>query len=206
MKSREIDRIARQRWDFLMNQSEQNQGGNHSRIQDEIFEKYDSFIRSVIQFAAQNPEDKEDIYQEVFLFLSQRDDFDKIQNIEGFLYRVVINKARDFQRSKRRYENNLKKYFRSKPPDTEVQQGGIVQELIDDEDMNGMLDLIRERLSKKEAAALLTRLQHPDDIDAAARELKVKKTTVIHNASMGLTKLRSIFKKTERAHKEGDKL
>ena len=77
---------------------------------DKIYEKYDGFIQSIIEFVAKNPADCEDIYHEVFLVLFQMDSFSEISDIKSYLYRLVVNKANEYSRKKIFGELELKKY------------------------------------------------------------------------------------------------
>lgn len=82
-----------------MSQCEQNDENRDLSIE-RIYSEHDDFIRSVIQYAAKNYVDGEDVYQEVFVTLSQKDGFDDIVNIKGYLYRLIVNKVNEFLRKK----------------------------------------------------------------------------------------------------------
>ncbi len=182
-----------------MSQCEQNHGGGTSDILTEIYREYDGFICSVIQFAARNREDREDIYQEVFIALSLKDNLNEIQNIKGYLYRLAINKANEFLRKKISGELRFKEYMQLQINKTENRPE---QELFTEDQMDAVTKLIREYLSEKESEAVLLRFKYHHDNEQAARKMNVKKETVVRYISVGLKKLRQIVKGSAEADKE----
>ncbi|MBL7214917.1 MAG: sigma-70 family RNA polymerase sigma factor [Phycisphaerae bacterium] len=183
-----------------MSQCEQNHDEDRSRALAKIYREYDRFIQSVIQFSAKNQADREDIYQEVFIVLFQKADLDQIQDFKSYLYRLVINKSNEFLRKKISREIQLKEYIGLQSPEA-VQEGGDMQDMLILEEVDSMVDLIKECLSQRESEAILLRFKSHYDNEEAARKMGVQKETLIRYVSVGLKKLRDIIKSIRRAEK-----
>ena len=180
-----------------MSQYKQHSGEDRSRALAEIYEKYDDFIESVIRFVARNHADREDIYQEVFVVLSQKENFDEIQNIKSYLYRLVVNKAKEFLRRKITGELKFKEYLELQSRQ-QVEESDLMHDMLVQDEMDKVVELIEEFLSKKESEAVLLRFKYHCDDDKAARKMNVKKETLIRYVSTGLKKIRDIIKGQER--------
>lgn len=180
-----------------MSQCEQNHDEAHFWTLAEIYEEYDGFIQSVIRFAAKNRADQEDVYQEVFVVLSQMGNFDKIRDIKSYLYRLIVNKANEFLRKKISGELKLKKYMQLHGHQTE--EGEQKQDLLIQDEVDKAIGLIREYLSDKESEAVLLRYKYHYSDEEAAHKMNVRKKTLIRYVSIGLKKIREIVKGKERA-------
>lgn len=179
-----------------MSQYKQHSGEDRSRALAEIYEKYDDFIESAIRFVARNHADREDIYQEVFIVLSQKENFDEIRNIKSYLYRLVVNKANEFLRRKITGELKLKEYLELQS--RQIEEGDLMHNILVQDEMDKVVGLIEEFLSKKESEAVLLRFKYHYDDEKAARKMNVKKETLIRYVSTGLKKIRDIIKGKER--------
>lgn len=156
-----------------------------------LYAVHDSFIRSVIEYAVRNHEERDDVYQEVFLVLSKKSDFRDIDNIQGYLYRIVINKVNELARRQVSADMRIRKYFEFKAQETDAAEDK--QPAASDE-ARQVIRLIRENLSDKESQALLLRFQDGYDNATAATVMNVKKETFVHYISVGLKKIRTIVK------------
>lgn len=181
-----------------MTQCEQNHNQDHLWALERLYREYDGFIQSVIRFSAKNQADREDIYQEVFLTLMGTD-LEEIQDFKSYLYRLIINKSNEFLRNKISRELKQKHYLELYPAAAAVVRDGDMEDLIVLDEVDGMVDLIREYLSEKESEAILLRFKDHCDIDEAAEKMNVQRKTLIHYISVGLKKLRLILKSTGRA-------
>ena len=181
-----------------MNQCEQNYNEDRSRALVKIYEEYDGFIQSVIRFSAKNQADREDIYQEVFIVLFRKANLEQIQDFKSYLYRLVINKSNEFLRRKISREIRLKEYMELQSQEA-AQEGEELQGMLVLDEVDGMVDLIQEHLSRREAEAVLLRFKYHCDNEEAARKMNVRKETLIRYVSVGLKKLRDIVKSTRRA-------
>lgn len=186
-----------------MSQCEQHRNENRSEALVKIYEEYDGFIQSIIRFSAKNETDREDIYQEVFLILSRKTDWDDIQDFKSYLYRLVVNKSNEYLRSKITRQLRLKAYMELQPREA-IQEGGDIQDLLVLDQVDGIMDLIQERLSRRESEAILLRFKYHCDNEEAAQKMNVQKETLIHYVCVGLSKLRGIIKSLKGAENEGD--
>lgn len=174
----------------MNNQCEQNNSNRGLGI-DDIYAEHDDFIRSVIQYAARHNEDQDDIYQEVFVALSQKEGFDDISNLKGYLYRLVVNKVNELMRKKVAADLRLRKYVQWRAAEDHADIG---QALIIEDEVVATVRLLKDKLSKKESQAILLRFRDEYDNEQAAEEMNVQKETFIRYISVGLKKIRNIMK------------
>lgn len=173
-----------------MSQCEQNSGDCELSVEG-IYAQHDDFIRSVIQYAAKGHDEQDDIYQEVFVTLSQKEDFDGINNIKGYLYRLIVNKVNELARKNVTANLRLKKYVQWK---TSKDDMFVQPEVIVDDEVAKTVELLKDYLSEKESQAILIRFQHECDNEQGAQKMNVQKETFIRYISVGLKKIRDIMK------------
>ena len=173
-----------------MNQCEQHNDGRGLDI-DKIYAEHDGFIRSVIRYAAKQRDDQDDIYQEIFLSLSQKETFDEIENIQGYLYRLIVNKVNELARKRIASDLRLKKYVQWR-----VDEDAYTDEppLVIEDEAAKTIESIKNFLSEKESQAILLRFRDQYDNEAAAEKMNVQKETFIRYISVGLKKIRDIMK------------
>lgn len=69
--------------------------------QKRLFLEYGPLVKGICQRYAANPEEGEDLFQDVFVFLlTHFKDFTKITSLKGWIYRIAINKAVDYYRKR----------------------------------------------------------------------------------------------------------
>ena len=157
---------------------------------EEVFEKHAGFIRSVIRFHVKNEAEAEDLFQIFFLFLITKPLPSDLRNIRGFLYKIIIDKIKDFARQSIRYR---KKIYNSIENSRNNSIDSPDRVIIDLEETRKMFDIIRKNLPEKEALAVKLRYLDGYDISETASVMKVKPRTVSRYISIGLKKLRHIF-------------
>ncbi len=173
-----------------MSQCEQNSDNRDLSI-DTLYAEHDGFIRSVIQYAAKHHDDQDDIYQEVFVALSQKENFSGINNIKGYLYRLIVNKVNELVRKKMSADLRLKKYVQWKASEEQTEMDPSL--MIGDE-VAKTIESIKSYLSEKESQAILLRFRDQCDNEEAAQKMNVQKETFIRYISVGLKKIRDIMK------------
>lgn len=176
-----------------MSQCEQKNDGHGLNIET-IYAEHDGFIRSVIQFAAKNEVDREDIYQEVFVALSHKGDFSDIRNVKGYLYRLILNKVNEFLRKRAFADIRLKSYGQRKASKEET---SVDQNLLVSDEAEKTIELIKAYLSGKESEAVLLRFRDDCDNEQAAQKMNVRKETLVRYISVGLKKIREIVRSQE---------
>lgn len=181
-----------------MTQCEQHKDPSHLLVLQRIYRDHDGFIESVIRFCAKSQTDREDIYQEVYLVLYGKKDLERIQDVKSYLYRLVVNKSNEFLRSKITREQKRKQYierFSMRVNETDESLSDV--ELRDE--VEDLIDLIKQCLSARESQAILLRYKDYYDIDEAAEKMNVDRRTLIHYVSVGFKKLRVILKSMGRS-------
>jgi DNA-directed RNA polymerase specialized sigma24 family protein len=117
--------------------------------------------------------------------------------MKSYLYRLVINKTNEFLRKKISGEVRLKEYMQLRAE--QVQTDEQTQDLLIRDEMDKVVGLVQEYLSRKESEAILLRYKYHYDNEEAARQMNVQKETLIRYVSIGLRKMRDIMKGRERA-------
>jgi RNA polymerase sigma factor (sigma-70 family) len=159
-----------------------------------IFDEHGDFIRSVIRFNVKSEEEAEDLFQDLFLFLILKPIPEELQNVRGFLYRVICDNAKDSVRRITRYRARIQRYAVYRTYTTESNPESTV---IAAEETEKMFELIQRRLSSKEALAITLRYRDNCDTKDVAVKMSVKPRTVSRYVSIGLKKVRKVFDKNE---------
>ena len=164
-----------------------------------LFAEQGEFIHSVVRYAVCNDEHAEDLVHDLFLFFVARPIPEDVLNIRGYLYKVIIDKVRDWQRACIRYQVKIRQYS-----DIKVKHQALCLEK-EPKDVQKIMSLIEKHLSKTEIRAILLRYQKQYAIDEVAREMNIKKRSVSRYISVGLKKIRQLMRKQEGAkHEEGE--
>ena len=174
------------------------------KLAEQLFSEYGGFIRSVIRFFIHEQTVQEDVYQELFVFFIRKPVPEDVQNIKGFLYRVIADRIKDLKRKQTRYNNRLVKYAESINPSVESDENGVFT-VIQREQAEKVYAVLEEYLTENEARAITLRYKHDLDIHETAEVMDVQPKTVSRYVCIGLKKIRDVFKKRERAqHEEGE--
>ena len=155
-----------------------------------VFEEHGDFIRTVIRFHVKDRTEAEDLFQDLFLFLVSKPIPEEVQNIRGFLYRVVSDKAKDAFRRIECYQGRIRRYAERRKRIVENHPENIVIEV---EEAERMLELISMRLPPKEARAVTLRYKNSCDIEEVAEKMGIKPRSVSRYVSVGLKKVRRVF-------------
>ena len=165
-----------------------------------LFVAQGEFIYSVIRYVSSNNEYIDDLFHDVFLFFVAKPIPDDVLNIRGYLYKVVLDKVRDWQRSHIRYETKIRHYTEIKSK----QLGTSNKEADSSENVQKIFSLIEKHLSKTEGRAISLRYKKQYAIEEVAKEMNIKPRSASRYISVGLKKIRSLLNMQERAdHEEG---
>ena len=162
----------------------------------EIFAEYGDFILAVIRHQVNNDNMAEDLFQDFFLSLVSKPLPAGIRNVKSYLYRAVTNDIVDAARRVEKYDTLLHKYAcnlnfsinKSKPENA----------LIDIEEINKLIKLIKGWLPHSEAQAINLRFKHNQSIKEVAEKMHVSKRSVSRYISAGLSKVHQILKNKTR--------
>lgn len=156
----------------------------------EIFDEHGEFIRSVIDFNVKDEALSDDIFQDFFLFLVSKPIPQEVQNVKGFLYKVISDTIKDAFRRIGRYQKRIYGYAKHR--------GRIVanhpeDSLIEIEEMKKMFDVIERCLPRNEALAVTLRYRDNCDTAEVAEKMRVKPRSVSSYVSVGLKKIRHVL-------------
>lgn len=76
----------------------------------EIIEKHGDFIRSVIRFHIRNEAEAEDLFKNLYMFLVTKPIPEEVQNVKGFLYKLISDMIKDTYRRIGRYQERMRRY------------------------------------------------------------------------------------------------
>jgi len=153
----------------------------------EVFEINGDFIRAVIHFHVKNEAEAEDLFQDLFLFLISKPIPEGVQNVKGFLYKVISGMAKEAFRKIERYQARIRKYAKR---NVRVIENRPERVLMDVEETKKMFELIERRLPPPEALAVTLRYRDNCNTGEVAAKMGVKPRSVIRYVSSGLKKLR----------------
>ena len=159
-----------------------------------IFLDYGSFIRKIINSSVKDSHLRNDIYQELFIAISQKPIPDGVNNMKGYLGRLVRNFAtnslRKIERYQRNvYQHNLEAIRRNHWTSENISLSKYVEPM-------QIFELAESKLAAHQAKVIL--LKHQEKLKNAevAKKLKIGKNTVNAYYSAGLRRLRAILKES----------
>jgi RNA polymerase sigma factor (sigma-70 family) len=166
-----------------------------------LFTEQGEYIRSIVCFVADHGEHTDDLVQDLFLSFVARPMPDDIVNIHGYLYKVILDKVRDWRRSRARRQTKLRQYQEEKSK----QLTALCNDGQQHEDAQKIMGLIEKHLTKTEIMAIVLRYQNQYDIEDVARKMNVKPRSVTCYISVGLKKIRQLLNIQQGAeHEEGE--
>jgi RNA polymerase sigma factor (sigma-70 family) len=154
-----------------------------------VYVEHGEFLRRVIRAQMQDDSLADDIFQGFFLSLITRPLPRQIDNLRSYLSRAVTRDIIDAKRRRCQDRLNVQNYARHKE-DVSAEAEGPVQEVMAAEEMEGIVELIREHLRPTEARAVTLRLWDNCDAVEAARRMGVTVRSATRYLSLGLSKLR----------------
>lgn len=155
-----------------------------------VFEEHGNFIHTIIHCNVKNEAEAEDLFQDFFLFLISKPIPEEVQNVRGFLYRVVSDKVRDAFRRIERYQGRIYRYAESR---RRIIENCPESTVIEVEETKKMFELIRRRLPPNEARAITLRYRNSCDTEEVAKKMGIRPRTVSRYISIGLKKIRQVL-------------
>jgi RNA polymerase sigma factor (sigma-70 family) len=166
-----------------------------------LFTEQGEYIRSIVRYIVSNNDYTDDLVHDLFLFFVARPVPDDVINIRGYLYKVILDKIRDWRRAKVRYQDKIRHYQEINT----TRLTALYQEGDQQENARKMLEIIEKHLSKTEIKAIILRYQNQFEIEDVAREMNIKPRSVSRYISVGLKKIRQLLNIEQGAdHEEGD--
>jgi len=161
----------------------------------QVFEKYGDFIRSGIRFHVKDKTEAEDLFQDLFLLLVVKPVPQDVQNVEGYLFRVITQAAKDAFRRTDRYQARIRRYAERNVRAIDKRPENVIMDI---EEAKNMFDLIERRLPPPQALALTLKYSDGCDTPEVARRMRVKPRSVSSYASAGLKKMRRFLGEKQR--------
>ena len=137
-------------------------------LAEKLFVEYGGFIRSVLNFNTRNELLSDDLFQDLFLFFVSKPIGEEVQNVKGFLYRVVSDKIKDALRRRERYQSRINRYSEYHSRTVESCPENV---LIEEEEVKKMFELINKRLPSNEALAVTLRYRSNHDTKEIADKM-----------------------------------
>lgn len=156
-----------------------------------VFGDYGDFIKKVIRSQVQDEDQAEDLFQNFFLSLVSKPFPEDIQNMEGYLYKAIINEIADTNRLIKNYQNLIREYAeRNNHPRSQETPEKVVMKI---DEANRVFEIIEKRLPRTEAQA--SYLQYRDDLstEKIAEIMDVRRVTVRGYIHEGLKRIRRIL-------------
>lgn len=162
---------------------------------DQLYQEHGKFIESILQYAVKDSQERDDIYQDIFMAMLKVNNPNGIQDIRDYLYVLTINKVHEHKRKKIRGRQILKAYadVLSRIPPSVTADATVVRE-----EAARMLNLVESCLSKKESEAVLLRYRDTADAEQAAKAMNISKRSFVRYVSVGMKKIRAIVQSSEK--------
>jgi RNA polymerase sigma factor (sigma-70 family) len=152
-----------------------------------ILTEHGDFVRSIIRFHVRSEVEREDLFQDFFLWLISKPVPQDVQNVRSYIYRVVYNDIKDAFRRIERYQKRLHRYAEHR---RRVNENHSKTDLRETEEVEEMFELIRKRLPKKEALAMTLKYHHNYDTAKVAKTMRIKTGSASRYLSVATSKLR----------------
>lgn len=151
-----------------------------------IFKKHESFIRAMVRKFSHTTDSAEDFYQDLFVYFCRKGISRDINNMEGFLYRVIYGRSKDLARydfRQRALFSNYAQYYQQLHSSYEEYE-------IDENENEQLFDRINKYVTKNEARAIFYRCKQGFSLAEAAEKMGVLPKTITRYVSSGLRKIR----------------
>lgn len=157
----------------------------------EVFSEYGDFIQAVIRYKVKNETLAGDLFQDFFLSLVSKPVPTGVQNVKSYLYRAIINDIVDATRRVENYKTQMNKY--AECLNYSINKNTPENALIETEETNKMVKLIKGWLRRSEAQAISLRYRNSYNIKEVAEKMHVNNRTVSRYISSGLSKIRQFL-------------
>jgi RNA polymerase sigma factor (sigma-70 family) len=159
-----------------------------------VFDNYGCFIRSMIRFHIKVEAEAEDLFQDLFLQLVARPIPYEVENVRGFLYKLISDTVKDAFRRIDRYQTRINKYTERSLRKSENRPESNLMKV---EEINKMFELIERYLPPKEARALNLRYRENFGTLQVAEKMQVKPRSVSRYVSVGLKKMGDVLRERQ---------
>jgi RNA polymerase sigma factor (sigma-70 family) len=165
-----------------------NDDGQAAKRAHDVILQHEKFIQVIIHLYARNTFQEEDLYQQLFLCLALRPVPPDVENVKGYLYRMIRHDVIDSIAREKADLRRMKKHAEKmgfpihNPPPHDA--------LILAEETDRVFQCAKERLCQREATAFTLRYRDDCSIDEIAQRMGVQKRTVSRYITASVAALR----------------
>ena len=169
-----------------------------------IFFEHCDFIRAVIRHKIKDEGLAEDLFHNLFLSLVSRPAPAEIQDIKGYIYKAIINDITDHIRHIGKYQAMT---HRCADYNKLIVNNRLPEDaLIEKEQTDRMIELIRKRVTKNEFKAIASRHLDGLSIKEAADRMSINNRSVSRYISTGLRKVKQFLVIEQEANNDNTQL
>ncbi len=154
-----------------------------------VFAEHGGFIRNMIRLRVCDASRREDLFQELFLRLIRRPIPADVQNVRGYLYRMILHDAVDVAREQENEHRHLKKYAErnqifiyNRPSPNAISE--------ETEETGAVFACLIRPLGRREAQVMTLRYRDNYSIPEIAAEMGIDRRSVSRYLTSGLRELR----------------
>lgn len=169
--------------------AERNQPQNGG-ITHKNYEKYSAFIKSVISLTVRGTDYREDIFQELFVKFAQKPQLNSSLANKNLCFKVVKNFTINYILREDAYRKRLARYSDMKKDGRSSYRPSKTFETKDE--FEHLMKLSQKHLSKQVNAIIRLRYIDQCSYEQIAKQMSLKKKTVIRYVCTGLRTLREV--------------
>jgi RNA polymerase sigma factor (sigma-70 family) len=156
-----------------------------------IFFEHCDFIRAVIRHKIKDESLAEDLFHNLFLSLVSRPVPAEVQDIKGYIYKAIINDITDHIRHIGKYQAMTHKCadYNKLTVNNRLPEDALIEK----EQIDRMIKLIRKRVTRNEFKAIASRHLDGLSIKEAADRMSINNRSVSRYISTGLRKVKQFL-------------
>jgi len=156
-----------------------------------IFLEHFDFIRAVIRYKIKDEGLAEDLFHNFFLSLVSRPVPAEVQDIKGYIYKAIINDVTDHIRHLGRYQSLTHRCanYKKLTVNNRVPEDALMEK----EQTDRMIELIRKRVTKNEFKAITSRYSEGLSIKEVADRMSINNRSVSRYISTGIRKVKQFL-------------
>jgi RNA polymerase sigma factor (sigma-70 family) len=156
-----------------------------------IFFEHGDFIRAVIRYKIHDKSKVNDLFHDFFLSLVSRPVPAEVQDIKGYIYRAIINDITDHIRHLGRYQAMTHKCadYNKLTVNNRLPEDALMEK----EQTDRMIELIRKRVTRNEFKAIASRYRDGLSIKEAADRMSIDDRSVVRYISTGFRKVKQFL-------------
>ena len=156
-----------------------------------IFFEHCDFIRTVIRYKIKDESMAEDLFHDLFLSLVSRPVPAEVRDIKGYIYRAIINDVTDHIRHLGRYQTLTHRCadYNKLTVNNRLPEDALMEK----EQTDRMIELIRKRVTKNEFEAITSRYHDGLSIKEVADRMSINNRSVSRYISTGIRKVKQFL-------------